>query len=86
MRPPLTSVKKTRRSFSISELLLVIAMVSVIAGFAVVSLVRANRSVYRTNTAVEIANYLQRARLDLQFTFRIAAVISETDDRILWQE
>lgn len=64
MRPLLTSIKKIRRGFSISEGLLVIAMVAVIAGFIVVSLVRANRSVYRTNTAVEIANHLQKARLD----------------------
>ncbi len=74
MRPPLTFVKKTLRSFSISEGLLVIAMVSVIAGFAVVSLVRANR-VDRTNTAVEIANQLQKARLDS--VRRSAKVIDE---------
>ena len=46
------------------DLLIVIAIVSVIIGFAVVSLVRGNRSSYRTSTAVEIAGYLQKARAD----------------------
>jgi Tfp pilus assembly protein FimT len=55
MRIPLTFVKEKRRSFSVGELLLVLAMVSVIAGFAVVSLVRANRSAGRTNSAVGFA-------------------------------
>ena len=64
MRPRLTFAKQSSRGFSVTELLLVIAMVSVIAGFVVVSLVRANRTSDRTNTAVEIANYLQKARLD----------------------
>src|SRR6266550_2193367 len=63
MRPSPTFVKRKRRGFSITELLLVIAMVSVLAGFAVVSFVR-DRAVYRTNIAVEIANYLQNARID----------------------
>jgi prepilin-type N-terminal cleavage/methylation domain-containing protein len=64
MRPSLTFIKQTERGFSLPELLLVIAMVSVVAGFVVVSLVRGNRAVDRTKTAVEIANYLQKARLD----------------------
>jgi prepilin-type N-terminal cleavage/methylation domain-containing protein len=64
MRSQLTFVKQNARGFSLTELLLVVAMVSAIAGFAVVSMVRGNRKVSRTNTAVEIANYLQKARLD----------------------
>ena len=64
MRPRLTYSKQKARGFSVTELLLVIAMILVIAGFAVVSLVRGNRAAYRTNTAVEIANYLQKARVD----------------------
>jgi prepilin-type N-terminal cleavage/methylation domain-containing protein len=63
MRPPLTFIKNAR-GFSVTELLLVIVMVSVVAGFAVFSLVRSNRTASRTNTAVEIANHLQKARLD----------------------
>jgi type II secretory pathway pseudopilin PulG len=62
LRP--TSIKQNARGFSVTELLLVFAMVSVIAGFAVFSLVRGTRTTNRTNTAVEIANYLQKARLD----------------------
>ena len=63
MRAPLTFQPK-QRGFSVMELLLVLAMISVIAGFAVVSIVRGNRSTYRTSTAVEIAGYLQKARAD----------------------
>lgn len=64
MRALRTFAKRNARGFSVSELLLVIAMVSVVAGFVVVSLVRGNRAASRTNAAVEIANYLQKARLD----------------------
>lgn len=64
MLPHLISAKQNARGFSVTDLLLVIAMVAVIAGFAVVSMVRGNRTTVRTNTAVEIANYLQKARLD----------------------
>lgn len=52
------------RGFSLTEVLLVLAMVSMVAGFAVVSLVRGSRTVDRTRTAVELANYLQKARVD----------------------
>jgi prepilin-type N-terminal cleavage/methylation domain-containing protein len=64
MRPPLTFFKQNPRGFTVTELLLVIAMISVIGGFAVVSLIRGNRTAHRTNTALEIANILQKARLD----------------------
>ena len=64
MRPHLTFVKQNSSGFSVTELLLVAAMALVVAGFVVVFLVRGNRVSDRTNTAVEIANYLQKARLD----------------------
>jgi prepilin-type N-terminal cleavage/methylation domain-containing protein len=64
MRPHLTVTKQTARGFSITELILALAMISVVAGFAVISLARRNRAVSRTSTAVDIANYLQKARLD----------------------
>jgi type II secretory pathway pseudopilin PulG len=64
MRPHPTFNKQNARGLSVTELLLVIAMVSVIAGFAVISLARGNRTATRTQIAVEIANYLQKARLD----------------------
>ena len=64
MCPHLTLTKQKQSGFSVTELLLVLAMISVIAGFVIVSLVRGNRAAYRTNTAVEIAGHLQRARVD----------------------
>jgi prepilin-type N-terminal cleavage/methylation domain-containing protein len=64
MQPYLTFVKQGQRGFSVTELLLVLAMISVIVGFAVVSVVRGNRAAYSTSTAVEIAGYLQKARAD----------------------
>ena len=64
MCPQLTLFKQKQRGFSVTEMLLVIAMISAIAGFAVVSLFRQDRTTYRTNTAVEIAGYLQKARGD----------------------
>lgn len=56
--------KSADRGFSTLEVVIAIGMISVIAGFAVVSIVRGNRAASRTRTAVEIANYLQKARLD----------------------
>lgn len=64
MPPSLSSFRSTQRGFSVTELLIVLAMISVIVGFAVVSIVRGNRAAYSTGTAVEIAGYLQRARVD----------------------
>jgi type II secretory pathway pseudopilin PulG len=46
------------------ELVIVVAMVGVISGFAIVSFVRASRTGDRTKTAVELANYLKKARVD----------------------
>jgi len=64
MRPHLTSVKQTALGVSGTDLLIVIAMATAIIGFTVVSLVRGSRASDRTNFAVEIANQLQKARLD----------------------
>jgi type II secretory pathway pseudopilin PulG len=52
------------RGFSTTEILIVLAMISVVAGFIVLAFVRGNRTVDRTNTAVELATNLQKARLD----------------------
>lgn len=52
------------RGFSLLELLIVVAMISVISGFAVLNYVQAGRAVSRTNAAVELANHLQKARND----------------------
>lgn len=52
------------RGFSLLELLIVVAMISVISGFAVLNYVQGSRAVSRTNAAVELANHLQKARND----------------------
>jgi type II secretory pathway pseudopilin PulG len=62
MQAPLE--KSDAPGFSTLELVIVLGMISVIAGFAVVSIVRGNRAASCTRTAVEIANYLQKARND----------------------
>ncbi len=64
MRPPLTFYKHRVRGFSVIEYLLILAMVSVIAGYALVSYVREQRAAARTNTAMELAKCLQKARID----------------------
>lgn len=64
MCPHLTPDKQKQRGFTVTELLLVLAMVSVVVGFVVVTLVRGNRATQRADTAVEIAGYLQKARVD----------------------
>lgn len=60
----LSFFRHPQRGFSVTELLIVLAMISVIAGFAVVSIVRGNRAAYSTSTAMEMAGYLQKARVD----------------------
>jgi len=61
----IVSIEKSRaRGFSLLELVIVVAMIGVISGFAIVSFVRASRTVDRTKTAVELANYLKQARVD----------------------
>ena len=60
----LTSSKQTMRGFSKLELLCVVVMASMVAGFAVVSLVRGSRTGDRTRTAVDLATHLQKARID----------------------
>ncbi|MGH9873014.1 MAG: pilus assembly FimT family protein [Pyrinomonadaceae bacterium] len=65
MKAPLTPGRHSNTDgLSAFDLLLVVAIVFMIAGFVVVSFVRGNRSTYRTSTAVEIAGFLQKARLD----------------------
>jgi type II secretory pathway pseudopilin PulG len=65
MKAPLTNIRvRNQAGFSKLEFMLVLAMVSVIAGFLVVSLARRSGSTERTGTAVEIANCLQKARAD----------------------
>jgi hypothetical protein len=62
MRPHLTLPKKT--GFSKLELLTAAAMFFVVVGFFVVRFVQGSRINQRTSSSLELANYLQRARLD----------------------
>ena len=64
MRPLLTSVNHSVRGFSVIEFLLILAMVSVIAGYALVNYVQEQKAVARTDTALELAKCLQKARID----------------------
>jgi type II secretory pathway pseudopilin PulG len=56
--------KANRRGFSAFEILIGAAIILVIAGFILVKLVQGNRTTSRQSTAVDFANYLQKARLD----------------------
>lgn len=64
MPPPPALVNRKRRRFSLGELLLVFAMISVVAGFVLVNYAQGKDTVVRTKTATDLANYLQKARLD----------------------
>lgn len=55
---------KNSRGFSKFEALIVLTMLFVLGGFVLFSLSRRDRTTYRTGTAVEIGNYLQKARAD----------------------
>jgi type II secretory pathway pseudopilin PulG len=65
MKSPLTknSFAETR-GFSSLELLIVVAMISVITGFATMRIMRARQNMTRVNEARQLAAYLEKARLD----------------------
>jgi type II secretory pathway pseudopilin PulG len=49
---------------TVIDLLIAVAMIGVITGFLLVNYFQGRRAIDRTKTAVEFANYLQKARLD----------------------
>jgi Tfp pilus assembly protein FimT len=49
---------------SVLELLIVMAMIAVISGFAFMQIVRARRLMIRANAAQQLAGYLEKARVD----------------------
>jgi type II secretory pathway pseudopilin PulG len=55
---------ETKRRISVTELLIVAAMVAAVGGFAMMSLVRGSRNTERSASALELANHIQKARLD----------------------
>ena len=62
--PPSTDKFTNARGVSILELLIVIAMISVVTGFAVMKVAEARQDITRENAAVQLAAYLEKARLD----------------------
>jgi hypothetical protein len=62
MRPHLTFPKKN--GFSKLELLTVATMCIIVVGFLLVRFVQGSRTNQRTSSSLELATYLQRARLD----------------------
>jgi len=64
MKALLTKIRNDARGFSLIELLIVVAMISVVSGFAMINLMRAREAIARTNAAGEFAVYLEKARLD----------------------
>lgn len=65
MNEPLTQQRlNDAAGLSAIEVLIVLAMVCVIAGFVCFKLIQGNRTTYRQSTAVDFANFLQKARLD----------------------
>lgn len=65
MIAPLSKNRFTdERGVSAFELLIVIAMISVISGFALMQVVEARQDMTRENAAQQLAAYLEKARLD----------------------
>jgi prepilin-type N-terminal cleavage/methylation domain-containing protein len=65
MNPSLTLQKNSdARGFSVIELLIVVAMISVILGFALLQIVRARQEMTRVNATQQLAAHLEKARLD----------------------
>lgn len=62
MNAPLNN--PSENGFSKVELLIVLAIVAALGGFVLFSVFRGDSKSYRTNTAVEIAGFLQKARAD----------------------
>ena len=58
------TVSTNADGLSVIELLIVVAMISVLSGFAIIQVARARNVMSRTNAAREFAAYLEKARLD----------------------
>ena len=62
--PPSNNRFADARGVSVVELLIVVAMVSVLVGFALMQVAGARQDLARENAAVQLAAYLEKARLD----------------------
>lgn len=64
LKPQLIKQHVDNSGFSLLELLIVVAMVGILVGFALIQIVRANQQMKRANAAQQFAAYLEKARLD----------------------
>ncbi len=65
MKAPLTQKDfSDSAGFSVFELLIVVAMITVLTGFAFIQIARARQVMTRANAAQQLTAYLEKARLD----------------------
>ncbi len=64
MKPSLTRCESSERGFSIFELLIVVAMISVITGFALIQITQARQDMARANATQLLSTHLEKARVD----------------------
>ena len=65
MKALLTSSKRSDAAgFSVIELLIVVATISIVAGMGIIQIVRSRQLMIRANAARELVSYLEKARLD----------------------
>lgn len=62
--PPTPTKFISASGVSAVEVLIVVAMLGIVAGFACLKLIRGNNATNRQSTAVDFANHLHKARLD----------------------
>ncbi|HEX8708371.1 MAG TPA: prepilin-type N-terminal cleavage/methylation domain-containing protein [Pyrinomonadaceae bacterium] len=59
-----TRRRRGERGFSLIEMLIVVAMIGIVSGFALLRISAAQRSMRLTNSTRELMGYLEKARLD----------------------
>src|SRR6266545_412375 len=65
MKAPLTRKgSRNAAGFSVFELLIVVAMISVLTGFALIQITRARQVMTRANAARQLSAFLEKARVD----------------------
>jgi type II secretory pathway pseudopilin PulG len=65
MKAPLTQkIQRNAAGFSVFELLIVVAMISVLTGFALIQITRARQVMTRANAARQLSAFLEKARVD----------------------